>query len=199
MSAPQPGCLSLFFVSWVSTGDAGATEYAPPMYNLFMSKSSRFLIVFLILVFPSSLFAVPMTTDPGGFLEFPWKISLDGRKDLSPDEDKGRMKTYVLTRNPLKIGEVPVSSIKLITLDGKFARAIVRYEGMETHAALLAALQRWFGPLDFTPGQLGAGAQAQETFNWRGEETDINLAYDRRTDKGVMYVESISLGLNFAE
>ena len=153
-----------------------------------MTVFTKYVLLSFLVLLPSFVFAVPMTQDPGGFLDFPWKAPLDGQKGLGPVEDKGRIKEYPLIRKPLKIGEVPVSSIKLITLDGKFARAIVRYEGMDNHAALLAALQRWFGELDFTPGQLGAGSQAQEQFNWRGDETEINVTFDRMTDKGVMYV-----------
>jgi hypothetical protein len=140
-----------------------------------------------------------MTTDPGGFLDFPWKTSLEGRKDLSPPEGAGRVKEYRLTRKPLKLGDVPVTSIKLVTIDGKFARAVVRYEGSKTHQDLVTALQRWFGKLDLTPGQLGAGSQRQEHFNWRGEETEISLTYDGMVAKGVLYVESRALAQKFQE
>jgi hypothetical protein len=140
-----------------------------------------------------------MTTDPGGFLSFPWGSSLEGKADLSPPEGEGRVNEYSLQRTPLRLGNVPVRSIRLVTIDGKFARAVVRYEGNETHRALLASLQQWFGALDLTPGQLAAGAQLQQQFNWRGDDTEINLTYDVKREQGVLYIESRALASRFNE
>jgi hypothetical protein len=49
---------------------------------------------------PAPLLAVPMTSDPGGFLNIPWKSSLEGRVDLSKPEGEGRVKEYNLVRTP---------------------------------------------------------------------------------------------------
>jgi len=146
---------------------------------------------------PSFVLAVPMTNDPGGFLDFPWGSSLEGKGDLSPSEGPGRVKEYDLTRKPLRLGDVPVSSIRLVTIGGKFARAVVRYEGNDTHRSLLAALQRWFGALDLTPGQLAGGEN--QTLNWRGPHTEINLIYEGRRERGVLFVESRALAQQFNE
>ncbi|MBM3275488.1 MAG: hypothetical protein FJZ00_10060, partial [Candidatus Sericytochromatia bacterium] len=62
-----------------------------------------------------------------------------------------------------------------------------------------AALQRWFGTLDLTPGQLAAGAQPQQQFTWRGDDTEINLTYDVKREQGVLYVESRALASWFNE
>jgi hypothetical protein len=148
---------------------------------------------------PARLLAVPMTNDPGGFLNIPWKSSLEGRVDLSPPEGEGRVKEYNLVRSPLRLGDVPVSSIRLVTIDAQFARAVVRYQGNDTHNAMLAALQRWFGALDLTPGQLAAGAQSQQQFAWRGDDTEISLTYDVERKLGVLYVESRTLAPRFNE
>jgi hypothetical protein len=148
---------------------------------------------------PAPLLAVPMTNDPGGFLNIPWKSSLEGRVDLSKPEGEGRVKEYNLVRTPLRLGDVPVSSIRLVTIDAQFARAVVRYQGNDTHDAMLAALQRWFGALDLTPGQLAAGAQPQQQFTWRGNDTEINLTYDVKREQGVLYVESRALASLFNE
>lgn len=148
---------------------------------------------------PALLLAVSMTNDPGGFLNIPWTSSLEGQADLSPPEGEGRVKEYNLMRTPLRLGDVPVGSIRLVTIDGKFARAVVRYEGNDTHQAMLEALQRWFGALDLTPGQLAAGAQSQQQFTWRGDDTEINLTYDSQKGRGVLYVESRALAPRFNE
>lgn len=147
------------------------------------------------LVAPALLHAVPMTNDPGGFLDFPWGSSLDGKVDLSPPEGAGRVKEYELKRTPLRLGDVPVGSIRLVTIGGKFARAVVRYTGNDTHQSLLASLQRWFGPLDLTPGQLAAGEE--QSLNWRGPETEIHLMYQVRRERGVLFVESRALAQQF--
>jgi hypothetical protein len=146
---------------------------------------------------PAFVLAGPMTSDPGGFLDFPWGSSLEGKADLSPPEGEGRVKEYELTRRPLKLGDVPVSSIKLVTIGGKFARAVVRYTGDDTHRSLLASLQRWFGALDLTPGQLAAGEE--QSLNWRGPETEIHLMYQVRRERGVLFVESRALAQQFNE
>lgn len=154
------------------------------------------LAVFLT---PELLLAVPMTTDPGGFLDIPWKSSLAGKEDLSPPTGVGRVKEYSLVRTPLLLGDIPVSSIRLVTIDGEFARAMVRYQGNDNHQAMIAALQRWFGPLDLTPGQLAAGAQPQQQFTWRGNETEITLTYDIKQERGLLYIESRTLAFRFTE
>lgn len=146
---------------------------------------------------PSSLLAVPMTNDPGGFLEFPWGSSLEGRPDVAPVEGGGRVKEYILVRTPLRLGNVPVSSIRLVAINGKFSRAVVRYEGYDTHTALVASLQRWFGALDLTPGQLAAGEE--QTLNWRGPDTEMNLTFKVRRGQGVLFVESRALASQFNE
>ena len=162
------------------------------------SLARPIIFFFLILTFPTLLFAVPMTQDPGGFLDLPWKISLDGRKGVSPPEGTGRVKSYQYKLEPMSIGAVPVTSIRLVTIDGKFARAVVRYEGNKTHHDFLVKLQRWFGPLDRTPGQLGAGTELlQQQFTWRGEETEINVMYDADMEQGVMYVDCRALAPEF--
>jgi len=146
---------------------------------------------------PSRLLAVPMTNDPGGFLNFPWGSSLEGKADLSPPEGGGRVREYDFQRKPLQLGDVPVTSIRLATVGGKFARAVVRYQGNDTHQALVAALQRWFGALDRTPGQLAAGEE--QSLSWRGPDTEISLTYNVKRERGVLFVESRSLAGQFTE
>lgn len=48
--------------------------------------------------------------------------------------------------------------MKFSTIDGKFARVMVRYTGKDTHDRLLTFLQQQFGPIDQTPGQMAGGA-----------------------------------------
>ena len=78
--------------------------------------------------------------------------------------------------------------MKFSTVEGKFARVMVRYTGKETHDRLLTFLQRQFGPIDQTPGQMAGGVV--KFFNWQGPDSAIILRYDLRTSQGVIFFES---------
>ena len=78
--------------------------------------------------------------------------------------------------------------MKFSTIDGKFARVMVRYTGKDTHDRILSFLQQQFGPVDQTPGQVAGGAV--KFFNWQGGESAIILRYDLRTGQGVIFFES---------
>lgn len=130
-------------------------------------------------------------------MNLPWGSSLEGKADLSPLEGGGKVKEYDLTQTPPRLLDVPVGSIRLITVNGRFARAVVRYEGKDTHRALVAALEQQFGPLDRTPGQLAGGLQ--QALNWRGTETEINLTYDVRQERGLVFIESQTFAQQFTD
>src|SRR6478609_6854905 len=82
----------------------------------------------------SPAFAVQMKEDPKGFEGIPWGAT------LSESETFGK-----------------VESMRFTTVDDRFARVTVRYQGKETHDQLLAFLQSRYGPLDRTPGQFAGG------------------------------------------
>jgi hypothetical protein len=68
---------------------------------------------------------------------------------------------------------------------------------MPTHQSILKHLQAQFGPLDLTPGQIAKGVLQQ--FAWFGPETEVNLTYDVRRDRGFIFIESRALAMKFAE
>jgi len=98
------------------------------------------------------------------------------------------VQTFELTSTPRTLGPATVESMKFNTIDGKFARVMVRYTGKETHDRLLQYLQQQFGPIDQTPGQMAGGAV--RFFNWQGPDSAIILRYDLRTSQGVIFFES---------
>ena len=153
---------------------------------------SRLLIVFAILVVlllpVVPALAVPMENDPNGFEGIPWGAAFTESDQFVKVEDAGRVQTFELTSTPRTLGPATVESMKFNTIDGKFARVMVRYTGKETHDRLLHYLQQQFGPIDQTPGQIAGGAV--KFFNWQGPDSAIILRYDLRTSQGVIFFES---------
>ena len=155
-------------------------------------NQSRLLIVFAILVVlllpVVPALAVPMENDPNGFEGIPWGAAFTESDQFVKVEDAGRVQTFELTSTPRTLGPATVESMKFNTIDGKFARVMVRYTGKETHDRLLHYLQQQFGPIDQTPGQIAGGAV--RFFNWQGPDSAIILRYDLRTSQGVIFFES---------
>lgn len=155
-------------------------------------NQSRLLIVFAIIVVlllpVVPALAVPMENDPNGFEGIPWGAAFTESDQFVKVEDAGRVQTFELTSTPRTLGPATVESMKFNTIDGKFARVMVRYTGKETHDRLLHYLQQQFGPIDQTPGQIAGGAV--RFFNWQGPDSAIILRYDLRTSQGVIFFES---------
>ena len=155
-------------------------------------NQSRLLIVFAIIVVlllpVVPALAVPMENDPNGFEGIPWGSAFTESDQFVKVEDAGRVQTFELTSTPRTLGPATVESMKFNTIDGKFARVMVRYTGKETHDRLLQYLQQQFGPIDQTPGQMAGGAV--RFFNWQGPDSAIILRYDLRTSQGVIFFES---------
>lgn len=154
--------------------------------------SRRCLLVFTlgaVLLFPiTPALAVPMENDPNGFEGIPWGAAFTESDQFVKVEEAGRIQTYELTSTPRKLGPATVESMKFSTVEGKFARVMVRYTGKDTHDRLLTFLQQQFGPIDHTPGQMAGGAV--KFFNWQGPDSAIILRYDLRTSQGVIFFES---------
>lgn len=147
-----------------------------------------FAILVVLLLPGVPALAVPMENDPNGFEGIPWGATFTESDQFVKVEDAGRVQTFELTSTPRTLGPATVESMKFNTIDGKFARVMVRYTGKETHDRLLQYLQQQFGPIDQTPGQMAGGAV--RFFNWQGPDSAIILRYDLRTSQGVIFFES---------
>jgi len=158
-------------------------------HSLYQSRSLIVFAILVVLLLPVvPALAVPMENDPNGFEGIPWGATFTESDQFVKVEDAGRVQTFELTSTPRTLGPATVESMKFNTIDGKFARVMVRYTGKETHDRLLQYLQQQFGPIDQTPGQMAGGAV--RFFNWQGPDSAIILRYDLRTSQGVIFFES---------
>jgi hypothetical protein len=141
--------------------------------------------------------AVNMVNDPKGFQNIPWGTTLTNLPDVTLVESAARIKQFDLKQSPPRLGDIPVESLRLVSIDAKFARVVVRYQGLATHQSILKYLQAQFGPLDLTPGQIARGLLQQ--FTWSGPESDVNLTYDVHRDRGFIFIENRALAQKFEE
>ena len=156
-----------------------------------MRATGACLLFCAVIFFSTMAFAVQMKEDPKGFEGIPWGASLSESETFGKVEDSGQLKTYELRGGAPTFGPARVESMKFTTVDDRFARVTVRYQGKETHDQLLAFLQSRYGPLDRTPGQFAGGAV--KLFAWEGLETVVSLRYETRTDRGIIFFENPSL------
>ena len=147
--------------------------------------------ILAVLLMCSTVLAVPMIEDPNGFEGIPWGATLSESETFGQVEDAGRFKTYELKAGSPALGPTKVESIKFITIDDKFARVTVRYQGKDAHEKILAWLQTRYGPLDRTPGQFSVGPV--KFYAWQGFETEVTLRYEARVDRGIIFFESQAL------
>lgn len=143
-----------------------------------------------LLIVPAAS-AVNMANDPKGFQGIPWGTPLASLPDVTLVESTTRIKQFDLKQSPPRLGDIAVESLRLVSIDAKFARVVVRYQGPATHQSILKYLQAQFGPLDLTPGQIARGVLQQ--FTWSGPESDVNLTYDVHRDRGFIFIENRTL------
>jgi hypothetical protein len=149
--------------------------------------------VWLVLALPAS--AADMVNDPQGFRGITWGSSLAEVPNLKLVESLERVKGYELKDGPPAFGEARVDSVRFFMVDGQFGRVTVHYQGKQTHDAILVYLQQQFGPIDRSPGSMMRGLNQQ--FNWRGSETEVNLTYEARRERGFVAIESRNLTPRF--
>ena len=170
--------------------------------NLYHLQRFRLLLTVLILLGYSSFLAppvdaVPMVTDPKGFEGIPWGAAFSETPDFLLVEDSPHIKGYELKQGPPPLGPARVDAMRFLTLDGQFARVVIRYHGKATNDQIIAYFQSRYGPLDRTPGQIAKGAVQQ--LNWQGDESEIVLTYENRTDRGIIFFEHRPSALKFSE
>ena len=166
-----------------------------------LQQFGRLLTVLVLLgcfaVTASQAEAVPLVNDPKGFEGIPWGAAFTESADFVLVEDSARIKGYELKQGPPPLGPAKVDSMRFLTFDGSFARVVVRYHDKATHDQIVSYLQSKFGPLDLTPGQITKGVAQQ--LNWQGEETEIVLTYEKRSDRGIIFFEHRPTALKFSE
>jgi len=142
-------------------------------------------------------FAVSMVNDPNGFQGIPWGAALPESPDWILASSGDRIREFERKQGPPRLGDATVESLRYVTIDGKFARAVVRYQGRAAHQQIMSSLEAQFGPIDRSPGQVAGGFLQQ--FNWRGDETEINLTYEVKKERGLVFIEGRALSPTFNE
>lgn len=133
--------------------------------------------------------------DANGFFGIPWGAPLDDVPTLTLAETWDRVQGYDLRGGPPQLGDAKVDYARLFMIDGKFARATIRYQGKQTHEQILAYLQSQFGPIDRSPGLVTHGFNQQ--FNWRGTDTEVNVTYHASRERGYLFIECRALATRF--
>lgn len=153
------------------------------------------LIGWLLCATAAPVVAVEMVDDPKGFQDIPWGASLDDRPFLKRTYTSDTISEYQPKDARPLLESIPVAAMKFSSLEGKFARVVVRYQGEALHKRILSYLERRYGPLDKTPGQMVRGLNQQ--YNWRGPETEINLTYEGQSERGFVFFDSRTLAPRF--
>ena len=151
--------------------------------------------MFAIMISADSVWAVPMTNDPGGFHDIPWGTSLSSRQDLEPIQADPHIAEYLRKTEPSSFAGTQMTSVLYVSVDDQFARVIIRYQGDHVHRQVLGFLESRFGRLEHIPGQMARGLSQQ--YNWRGSETEINLTYQAGTERGYIFIDSRTLAPRF--
>ncbi|MFI5247614.1 MAG: hypothetical protein ACHQWV_03570 [Nitrospirales bacterium] len=141
--------------------------------------------------------AVPMVNDPKGFEGIPWGAAFSETADFLLVENSPHIKGYELKQGPPPLGSAKVDSMRFLTLNGEFARVVIRYHGKAAHDQIVAYFQSRYGPLDQTPGQISKGLVQQ--LNWQGDESEISLTYESLNDRGIIFFEYRPSALKFSE
>jgi hypothetical protein len=133
--------------------------------------------------------------DPQGFNGIAWGSRLTESAELELVQPGERVREYNVTRTPLLLGDVPVDSIRYVTIDGKFARAVIRYRGQETHERILSHLVSHLGPIE----QAQILRSLSQPLNWRGDATEVSVIFQDRAQRGLIFFESRELASAFTD
>jgi hypothetical protein len=147
------------------------------------------------MVLPSAIGAGTMAQDPQGFQNIPWGAQLAELPGLRLADPGERITGFEFKDGPPLLGQARVDSVRLSAIEGKFARAAVHYKGRKTHELIMSYLESQFGPIDRSPGAMVRGLNQQ--YNWRGDDTEINVIYQSFGERGVVFFESRELAPRF--
>jgi hypothetical protein len=167
-----------------------------PIQRIPLFRTFLIMLGYLCLLAPP-VDAVPMVNDPKGFEGIPWGAAFSETADFLLVENSPHIKGYELKQGPPPLGSAKVDSMRFLTLNGEFARVVIRYHGKATHDQIVAYFQSRYGPLDQTPGQISKGLVQQ--LNWQGDLSGIGLTYENMTDRGIIFFEHRPSALKFSE
>ena len=146
-----------------------------------------FIICFCLLPWTPVLSATSSENDPKGFFGSLWGHSLQDRSDLKAIDSIDSLHIYTIKCGPPLLESIEMESVKLYTVDGKYARALFHYQGEAIHNAILQYLRNEFGKNNERYGSMIRGLSQQYT--WRGPETEITVTYHGFRERGTLTVE----------
>lgn len=168
------------------------------MNSLRLPISVMFTSLLLVLLATSPTRALtPISNDPQGFEGIKWNTALHTLKHLSLIDSDDRIQSYQFSEDTLRFADTHVESLRLLTIDGKFARVMIRYQGKDSHHAIMMYLTRQYGPVIRRPGSMMRGLNQENT--WRGDETEANLNYREHGERGFLMIQSRILAPRFLD
>jgi len=155
----------------------------------YRTSSLRIFLTICVCLFlwTHALSATPIENDPKGFFSSLWGHSLQDRSDLKEIDSLDSLHIYTIKLGAPLLGSIELESVKLYTLDGKYARALFHYQGEAIHKSLLQYLRNQFGKTDDPYGSMIRGLSQQYT--WRGPETEITLTYHGFRERGILVAD----------
>jgi hypothetical protein len=139
----------------------------------------------------------PMSADPQGFEGIRWDTELHTLDQLTLVDSDNRIQSYQFSKDTLRFANAQVESLRLLTIDGKFAKVMIRYHGENIHQTIMAYLTKNYGPVIHKPGSMLRGLTQENT--WRGDETEANLNYREHGERGFLMIQSRVLAPRFLE
>jgi len=157
-----------------------------------------FATLLLIILAPPSTHAIsPIPNDPQGFEGIRWGTDLHTLSQLTLVEPDDRIHAYQFKEGSLRFANTTVETLRLLTIDDKFARVLIRYQGEDAHQAIMKYLTSHYGPVIRRPGSMVRGLNQENT--WRGNETEANLNYREHGERGFLMIQSRILAPRFLE
>jgi hypothetical protein len=154
------------------------------------------LSFFLLVVDPSQAIS-PIVEDPRGFKGIKWGTNLHTLKHLTLVDPDDRIQAYQFKEDSLQFADTKVETLRLLTIDGKFARVMIRYHGEEAHQAIIKYLSAQYGEIQHRPGSMIRGLNQENT--WRGNDTEISINYRGHGEQGFIQIQSRILAPRFLE
>ena len=132
--------------------------------------------------------ATSIIHDPQGFFGSSWGAPLENRSDLKKVDSTETLDIFTVVSGPPELEGISLESVKLYTLEGKYARALFRYHGEAVHKQLIEWLEAQYGKIQHSYGSMMRGLNQQYT--WRGPETEIAITYHGFRQRGLLIAES---------
>jgi len=135
--------------------------------------------------------------DPNGFAGIEWGTLLTTRSDLILIDPDDRIESFQFLDPQPHLADIVVESLKLLSIDGQFARVMISYQGNQVHSQIMEYLETRFGEIHLMPGAMMRGLN--QGYLWRGANTEISLNYRGLGERGFLMFQSRILAPRFLD